>query len=286
MWNWRELWIWELKELMRKKLHVSSFNMLFCMFPKKIHVIRHVDLRYVWCRNRFIEEIAQKALTRPQTPLRAPALLIRVWGPVWNLGVMNSFRIGAMKARFFGVFWRQEGIMRASNLIYCSFPSFSNSSRDRTFSFHFQKKIQKLIRSTANKKEFSNENLEHLTVNGDGHLLAKGPGTLNHLCYSRAVWSGNSHTHNKYIMFFIFKINILYGVEHWLRSTCSFSEQTVLQNQWQKRLDCAHLSKTCLRKKWQLLVFSDMHGHCNTANPRHPKTNSLQMLAVSPEHIL
>lgn len=31
--------------------------------------------------------------------------------------------------------------MRASNLIYCPFPSFSNSSRDRTFSVLFDKLV-------------------------------------------------------------------------------------------------------------------------------------------------
>ena len=108
MWNWRELWIWELKEFSRKKNACFKFQYVVShKIRKKIHFIKHVDLRkpfhpgspFYW---RNCPEGLDQA---PDCHLGALALLIRVWGPVWNLGVMNSFRFGAMKARLFLVFF-------------------------------------------------------------------------------------------------------------------------------------------------------------------------------------
>ena len=47
--------------------------------------------------------------------------------------------------------------------------------------------LQSFVGGNSRNEDFWNENLEHLKSNGDGHLLANGQGTRNHLHYTRAV---------------------------------------------------------------------------------------------------
>ena len=46
--------------------------------------------------------------------------------PFWNAGVMNSFKIDAMKACVFWCLLKAEGMMRTSHTVYCPFPCFRN----------------------------------------------------------------------------------------------------------------------------------------------------------------
>ena len=109
--------------------------------------------------------------------------------------------------------WRQFG-SESSNML----------KHAKRFWWISEKICQKFLWPTASE-DFKNQNLEHLKLNGDGYLLAKGPNTRNHRYYSRAVCSGNSNIHNTstnmlYIIYYLdlyshhvtLPINILYDV--------------------------------------------------------------------------